>query len=64
VAADDRLYFTDEYGNIHIIKAGPGYEHLASNRMGEICMATPAISGKTLFLRAHKHLYAISRSTN
>ncbi len=63
VAADGRLYFTDEYGNIHIIKAGPRYEHLATNRMGEICMATPAISGKTLFVRAHKHLYAISQST-
>jgi len=64
VAADGRLYFTDEYGNIHIIKAGPGYEHLGSNEMGEICMATPAISGKTLFVRTHKHLYAISQAAD
>lgn len=61
VAADGRLYFTDEYGNIHIIKAGPEYEHLAVNRMDEICMASPAISGRTLFIRARNHLYAVSK---
>jgi outer membrane protein assembly factor BamB len=63
VAADGRLYFSDEYGNIHIVKAGPTYEHLAVNKMDEVCMATPAISGKTLFIRARRNLYAISKST-
>lgn len=61
VAADGRIYFSDEYGNIHIIKAGPAYEHLATNVMDEICMASPAISSQTLFIRAQKHLYAIGR---
>jgi outer membrane protein assembly factor BamB len=60
VAADGKIYFTDEYGSIHVIKAGPVYKHLATNKMDEICMATPAISSKTLFVRAQKHLYAIS----
>jgi outer membrane protein assembly factor BamB len=63
VAADGRLYFSDEYGNIHIVKAGPAYEHLAVNRMDEICMATPAISGNTLFIRARRNLYAISNTS-
>lgn len=60
VAADGNLYFSDEYGNIHIIKAGPRYEHLATNKMGEICMASPAIAGKTLIIRARRHVFAIS----
>ena len=60
VAADGKLYFSDEYGNIHIVKAGPAYEHLVVNKMDEVCMATPAISGKTLFIRARRNLYAIS----
>ena len=64
VAADGRLYFSDEYGNIHIVKAGPEYEHLATNKMNEICMATPVISGKTLFIRARRHLYAISKGVD
>jgi len=64
VAADGKLYFSDEYGNIHIVKAGPTYEHLAVNKMDEICMASPAISGKTLFIRARRNLYAISKGVN
>jgi len=64
VAADGKLYLSDEYGNIHIVKAGPQYEHLAVNKMDEICMASPAISGKTLFIRARRNLYAISKGTN
>jgi outer membrane protein assembly factor BamB len=64
VAADGRLYFSDEYGNIHVVKAGPTYEHLAVNKMDEICMATPAISGKTLFIRARRNLYAIRKGEN
>ena len=64
VAADGKLYISDEYGNIHIVKAGPTYEHLAVNKMDEICMASPAISGKTLFIRARRNLYAISKGTD
>jgi outer membrane protein assembly factor BamB len=61
VAADGKLYFADEYGNIHVVKAGQVYEHLATNKMDEICMATPAISGKTLFIRGRTNLYAIGK---
>jgi outer membrane protein assembly factor BamB len=64
VAADGKLYFSDEYGNIHIVKAGSSYEHLAVNKMDEICMATPAISGKTLFIRARSNLFAIGKGSN
>lgn len=64
VAVDGRLYFSDEYGNIHIVKAGPTYDHLAVNKMDEICMATPAVSGKTLFIRARRNLFAICKGTN
>lgn len=61
VAADGRIYFTDEFGHIHIVKTGITYEHLAVNSMSEICMATPAISGKTLFVRTRTDLYAIGQ---
>ena len=61
VAADGKLYFTDEYGNISIIKAGLRYQCLSTNRMHEVCLASPAISGKTLFIRTSEHLYAIGK---
>lgn len=60
VAADGRIYFTDEDGGIHVIKAGDKFERLASNAMNEICMATPAISQGVLYVRTRAHLYAIA----
>jgi len=61
VVADGNLYFSDEFGSIHVIKAGPKYQHLATNTMGEVCMASPAVAGKTLFIRARRHLFAIAK---
>ncbi len=61
VAADGRLYFTSEDGEIHVVKAGPEYELLASNAMGGVCLATPAISGGMIFVRTSKHLYGIGK---
>jgi outer membrane protein assembly factor BamB len=59
VAADSKLYFTSEAGEIYVLKAGPQFEVLAVNVMPEPCMASPAISEGVLFVRTQKHLYAI-----
>ena len=61
VAADGKLYFTGEDGDIHVIKAGPEYELLATNTMGEVCLATPAISEGMMFVRTSKHLFGIGK---
>ena len=59
VAADGRIYLTSEDGEVYVIKAGPSYELLAQNSMGEVCMATPAITGGMLIFRTQHHLYGI-----
>ncbi len=59
VAGDGKIYFTSEEGDIHVIKTGPAYERLAINAMGEICMATPAISEGRLYFRTRGHLVAV-----
>ena len=61
VAADGKLYFTSEDGDIYVLKAAPGFEILATNPMGETTMATPAISEGVLFFRTRGHLVAVSR---
>jgi outer membrane protein assembly factor BamB len=61
VAADGKIYFTGEDGDIHVVKAGRKFEVLASNPMGEACLATPAISDGMLFVRTSKHLYGIGK---
>ncbi|MBU0717489.1 MAG: PQQ-binding-like beta-propeller repeat protein [Planctomycetes bacterium] len=60
IAGDGKVYFTSEDGDIHVIKAGPEYELLATIPMNEPCLATPAIAGETLLIRTSKHLFGIS----
>lgn len=59
VAADGKIYFTDEDGDVFVVKAGKEFELLATNEMGEVCMATPAISEGVLYFRTQKSLIAI-----
>lgn len=60
VAADGKLYFASEEGDIFVVAAGPDFKILAQNSMQDICMASPAISAGTLFIRSHHYLYAIA----
>ena len=62
VAANGKIYFTSEDGDIYVIQAGPEFKVLATNSMGDICMATPAISEGTLFFRTRNHLIAVSNN--
>jgi outer membrane protein assembly factor BamB len=61
VAADGRLYFTGEESGVRVLKAGPKFELLAINPVGETCLSTPAISDGLLFVRTEKHLIALGR---
>jgi len=59
IAADGRLYFTTEEGDVVVARAGAEYEELARNEMGEICMSTPAISDGVLVIRTLRHVYGL-----
>ena len=59
VAANGRIYFSSEEGDIYVVQAGPAFKVLATNLMGEVCMATPAISEGTIYFRTQGHLVAI-----
>ena len=61
VASDGKLYLPSEDGDIFIVKAGPKFELLGKNSLGQLLMATPAISGGMMFVRAEKDLFAIGR---
>ncbi len=58
VASDGKIYLSSEDGDVFVVKAGPKYELLATNPVGEVMMATPAISGGLLIVRGLKHLFA------
>jgi hypothetical protein len=46
---------------VTVVKAGPKFEKLAVNPIGEVCMATPAISDGMIFVRGQHHLFALGR---
>jgi len=60
VAADGKIYLSSEDGEIFVVKAGPKYELLATNQMGEVLMATPAISDGMIFVRGQHNVFAIA----
>ncbi len=61
VAADGKLYLSGEDGDVFVMKAGPEFELLTRNPMGQPLMATPAISKGMMFVRGERELFAIGR---
>jgi outer membrane protein assembly factor BamB len=59
VAADGKVYFASEDGDMYVVQAGPKFELLATNPIGEILMASPAISEGVLYVRGLKNVFAI-----
>jgi outer membrane protein assembly factor BamB len=58
IAADGKLYFTGEDGDVHVLKAGT-FELLATNPLGATTLATPAASEGVLYFRTQTGLVAI-----
>lgn len=61
VAADGKLYLSNEDGEVLVVAAGPEFKHLATNSTGELLMATPAISDGAMYVRSSASLMAIGR---
>jgi outer membrane protein assembly factor BamB len=61
VAADGRLYLTSEDGDIIVIAAGREFKKLGSNSVGELVMATPALSEGVMYVRGVSTLVAIGK---
>jgi outer membrane protein assembly factor BamB len=59
VAAAGRIYLASEDGEVFVVRAGRTFELLATNPMGEILMATPAISGNMLIVRTGTQIVAL-----
>jgi outer membrane protein assembly factor BamB len=62
VSAGDYLYFPDDDGTTFVVRAGPKFEIVSRNVLGEECSASPAIANGQLFLRTLHHLWCIGSS--
>jgi outer membrane protein assembly factor BamB len=64
VAGDGKLYATSEQGRVYVIAVGEQFKLLATNRLDERCLATPAIAGGELFVRTQSRLYCVASPQN
>lgn len=61
VLADGKIYITNEDGLTTVFKAGPKFEVLAENALGDYCLSSPAISDGQIFMRTSGFLYCIGK---
>ena len=61
IAADGKIYLPNEDGEILVISAGEKFAHVTTNSMGELLMATPALSDGVMYVRTAQSLFAVGR---
>ena len=59
VSDGQHLFFTSELGEVLVVPASDRLSLVATNFMGETCMATPAIADGALFFRTRSKLVAV-----
>ena len=62
VAGDRKIYCASENGTVYVLEHGPELKIIAENQMGDPCLATPAISEGTIFIRTSKKLIAVKQA--
>jgi outer membrane protein assembly factor BamB len=63
-ANNGKVFFLSEYGQTSVVAAAPEFKLLHTNALADddMCMATPALAGGRLLIRADRRLYCISGS--
>ena len=59
IAADGKIFVVNEKGTAAVLQAGDKPTVLATSKIEETIMATPAIADGAVFLRSDQHLYCI-----
>jgi len=62
VSANGLIYFLNDNGVMNVVRAGPQFERVAQNAIGEKTFASPAISAGKIFLRTDRHLICIGEA--
>jgi len=61
IAADGKIYFTSREGVTTVIRPGRPYDELARNQLFGQTLASPAICGNALIIRADRILYCLGQ---
>ena len=57
VAGDGKIYATSEEGTVYVFAPGDEFKLLATNRLNDGCLATPAVAAGNLLIRTESYLY-------
>jgi hypothetical protein len=58
-SSNDTVYCCSQEGKTTVLKLEPAYRLIATNQLDGIFLASPAVAGKSIFLRSDSHLYRI-----
>jgi outer membrane protein assembly factor BamB len=61
VAVDGHILIPSQDGDTFVLKAGPTFEIVRTNPLGEPIGASPAVVGGRIYVRGETHLFAIGR---
>ena len=61
ILVGDRVYAFDRVGVAYVVKTGPTYELIATNKLGEPIGATPAFLDGRIYVRTEKNLICIAK---
>ena len=64
VLADGHIYLTDDDGITYVLKAGPKFDEVSRNALGDNCYSSPAISRGQIFLRTSGHIWCIGKQSS
>lgn len=64
IIAGKYVFACNEEGRTFVYQAGPKFELVSENELGEGILATPAICGGHIFFRGARHLFCIGRGTD
>ncbi len=59
VAADGKLYLSSEDGDVFVVQVDPDFEFLHRNSLNEPIFATPALAGRSIYVRTTRQLFSI-----
>ena len=60
VAADGKIFVLGQDGSAAVLKHGPAYEVIATNKLDDRFDASPALAGSELYLRGYRYLYCVA----
>ncbi|MBC8351114.1 MAG: PQQ-binding-like beta-propeller repeat protein [Planctomycetes bacterium] len=60
LAYNGRLFLLSEDGLTYVVKAGPKFEIIGTNDLGELCIASPAAVDDNLLIRTASKLYCLT----